>query len=62
VSGRKFLRVELVPAMASHLICVACGNFHCDFAIVADGDKTGDGQAGVHKKCIAKVKAKRGVT
>lgn len=62
----KFLRVALVAntmginGSLSHLVCVACGGFNCDFAI-ANGEP-GDEQAGVHKRCLAKVKAKRGGT
>lgn len=52
--GRKFLRVELAPTTCSYLVCVACGRFNCDYAIVTD-----EPEAGIHKKCIAKVKAKR---
>lgn len=52
----KFLRVELVPCDVTYLICIACGKFHTEFAIRVNGEP----QAGVHKKCIEAVHAKRG--
>jgi hypothetical protein len=60
MSARKFLRVELVPTDLSHLVCVGCGSFNVQFAIVVDNDPDYDAHVGVHKKCISRVKAKRG--
>jgi hypothetical protein len=56
--GKKFLRVALVANTFSHLVCIACGMFKCEFAI--SNGVEGDEQAGIHKRCIPKVKAKRG--
>ncbi len=58
MTSRKFLRVELVPTDLSHLVCAGCGGYRCEFAFAINNDD--EPQAGVHKKCIATVKAKRG--
>lgn len=60
MSARKFLRVELVATTLSHLVCAGCGGYRCDFAFAVNGDDEPEPQAGVHKKCISLVKAKRG--
>jgi len=52
-----FLRVELSPTDESHLVCIACGRFNCDLAIVVGGGSL-ESQTGLHKKCVATVKAK----
>lgn len=66
MSARKFLRVELTSVSESglsHLVCIGCGRFNVDFAIVVNDHEAigGSSEAGVHKKCIKNVKAKRGV-
>lgn len=59
MSTRKYLRVELAPTDLSHLVCIGCGRFNVDLAIV-NGDDVDEPQAGIHKGCIHRVKAKRG--
>lgn len=51
----KFVRIELRETDVTYLICIACGKFHTDYAIVTGGEP----QVGLHKKCVDVVHAKR---
>lgn len=51
----KFVRIELRETDVTYLICIACGKFHTEYAIVTDGEA----QAGLHKRCVDAVHQKR---
>ncbi len=53
----QFIRVALVKTDLSHLVCIGCGKFNTDFAVVNGPDV--EPEAGVHKKCILSVHARR---
>jgi len=53
------LRVQIVKTTRTDLLCIRCGDFGSQFAIVAPGVDQKEAQAGVHRKCIPLVKARR---
>jgi len=54
------LRVQVVRTKRTDLLCVHCGHFGSELAIVAPDVAESDAQAGVHRRCIRLVKARRG--
>lgn len=54
-----FLRVRLALTTETHLVCIACGRFRTELAIVVSAGNQ-ESHAGIHRKCIKDVKAKRG--
>jgi hypothetical protein len=58
----KYLRVPIVKAEhRTDLLCVVCGLFGSDWAIVPPAEPDEDASsAGVHKKCLGKLESKRG--
>lgn len=61
-AARRFLRVQIAKTTRTDLLCIHCGGFgnaRPMFAIIAPGQDTADAQTGIHRKCIALVKAPR---
>jgi hypothetical protein len=53
---RRTLRVQLVETKRTDLVCIGCGQFRTQFAIVVTGESDEHAQAGVHKVCIGSIK------
>jgi hypothetical protein len=56
------IRIKLVPLSAehsmTHLVCLFCGQFHCQFYV---DNGTGEPQAGSHQACMKLGRVKRAV-
>lgn len=56
------LRVQVVKTTRTDLVCIACGGFGHDapmLAIVAPEQPSEEAHAGVHRRCILAIKARR---
>ena len=54
---QKLMKIRLEKVQRTDLICIGCGNFRTDWAIVAaEGVEP---QAGVHTKCIQELHQKK---
>lgn len=53
---RRFVRIEVTPTDLTSLMCIACGGFKTELAVVVPA---GEPMAGLHKRCTALVAAKR---
>lgn len=49
---RKTLRVRLVPTQRTDLLCIGCGQFRTQLAIVLGDESEEHAQAGIHKACV----------
>jgi len=59
----KYLRVRVEPTTLTHLVCVLCGRFRTELAIVTPSDVDDrEPQAGVHRACANIIHAKRGAS
>lgn len=52
----KALKVQIEKTTRTDLMCIACGGFRTEFAIVPEGF---DPCAGVHRACIERVHVRR---
>lgn len=58
---RRTLRVRIEPTTLTHLVCIRCGGFRTELAIVTPSDHDDrEPQAGVHKACAKAIHFKRG--
>lgn len=59
---RHFVRVQIAATTRTDLLCIACGQFGAGspmLALIAPGTDTADAHAGLHRRCLAGIKAKR---
>lgn len=58
---RRTLTVSLAPTKRTDLICVSCGMFRTELAILFRGAEDGDAGAwaGVHRRCVATLRRRR---
>lgn len=54
----KTLKVRLEKTTRTDLVCIGCGGFRTEYAIVS-GVVEGESVAGVHRDCIADVHVRR---
>lgn len=54
----KAIKVRLEKTTRTDLMCIACGNFQTEFAVVCHGDES-NFVAGVHRICINSVHVRR---
>lgn len=57
MSGPGFVRLQLAPTDRTDLVCVSCGHFRTDLAIVRPGGSDRDAEAGLHSRCRAEIHA-----
>lgn len=50
---RQFLRITLVRTTRTDLMCIACGKFRAELAVVSPGGSDVDALVGVHKRVCA---------
>ncbi len=59
----KTARVQLAPTRRTDLVCMSCGRFRTEFAVVpVGGDATReatDSHVGVHRACLANIHLRR---
>jgi hypothetical protein len=59
----KTARVQLVPTRRTDLVCMSCGRFRTEFAVVPIGGDTTretiDSHVGVHRACVDRVHSRR---
>jgi predicted Fe-S protein YdhL (DUF1289 family) len=59
----KTARIQLVLTRRTDLVCIGCGRFRTEFAVVPiDGDTSRealDSNVGVHRKCLDRVHFRR---
>ena len=60
--AKKFVKVGLERVSRTDLICVVCGNFRTEWAIMAEAMGGDDAVAGIHGKCIEKLHVHRART
>jgi hypothetical protein len=56
------LRVQVVKTDRTDLVCIACGGFGASqpmLAIVAPEQPSSEAHAGVHRRCVHRIKARR---
>lgn len=57
---RQFLRVTLVRTKRTDLMCIRCGGFRTEFAVVAPGETDQTAHVGVHRRdCSTEMHAAR---
>jgi len=56
---RSTLKIRLFRGCPSDLICIVCGGFRCDAAVVVPGAEEKASTAGIHKGCLPKPKPRR---
>ena len=60
----KSARVQLVPTRRTDLVCMSCGRFRTELAVVPVGGdasrETLDSHVGVHRACLGNVHRKKG--
>lgn len=61
----KTARVQLAPTRRTDLVCMSCGRFRTEFAVVPIGGDTtreaNDSHVGVHRACLGTVHLRRNV-
>ena len=64
--SRTTLTVRLRDTTRTDLVCIACGGFRTELAVVVPGDRNdllvaegADPSAGIHKRCLKLVKGSR---
>lgn len=51
---RRNIKIQLVATDRTDLVCVLCGRFQTEFAVVLPGGSGDEAHTGVHKRCIGK--------
>lgn len=61
----KTARVQLVPTRRTDLVCMSCGSFRTELAVVPVGGdttrETTDSHVGVHRACLTNIHLRRKV-
>lgn len=58
----RFVKIGIEKTTRTDLVCIACGKFHTEFAILHARSLGGDdaSEAGLHRACIEDVHQKKG--
>jgi len=54
--GRSNFKIQVVSTERSDLVCIACGQFRTNFAVVVEGESDEHAHVGVHKRCVDEIK------